>query len=195
MNHSTHIHTSHSLCGVQIHANLHHKSQTQQQPVPHCHLNSYHPRKGVGKKHAKRRAENDSSQIQNSHELEKRGNSYIYIYKQRSKATQLQIWTKITNPKGITWSNQWLHMKKLQPAMAPPSLPPLHKATPHVLQVQKHVPAFDAFRKNTGTNMPRFWYHQMNQTSRMRIQESVAPTRHVLGTRWTKGAECADRNH
>jgi hypothetical protein len=35
-------------------------------------------------------------------------------------------------------------------------------------------------KKNTGANMTRFRYHQMNQTSGMRIQESVLPTRHVL---------------
>jgi hypothetical protein len=90
-------------------------------------------------------------------------------------------------------------MKKLQPAMAPSS-PPLHKATPHVLQVQKHVPAFDTFRKKTlaptchvfgttripdepnqqnvhsgisGTNMPCSG-HQMNQSSRMCRQKPLA---------------------
>jgi hypothetical protein len=104
-----------------------------------------------------------------SHELVKRGNPYIWV-DQRLHCCRSE---QKSQPKGYpppTWNNQWLHMKKLQPAMAS-SFPALHKATPHVLQVQEHVPAFDAFRK------------------------SVAPTCHVFGTtRWIKPAECAFRN-
>lgn len=101
--------------------------------------------------------------------------SPAYISKHQRLHYYRSEWTKVPStehppPTIPTWSNQWLHMKKLQPAMAP-CLPHLHKATLHVLQVQKHVPAFDAFQK------------------------ILVPTCHVFGTtRWTKPAECAFRN-
>jgi len=89
-------------------------------------------------------------------------------------------------------------MKKFTASNGPLPLPPLHKATPHVLQVQKHAPAFDAFRKkkhwcqHDTFSVPPDEPNQQNAHSG--ISAANTPCSGLLGTK-TKAAECAIRNH
>ena len=152
---STYIHIFHLLLWCAASSELAPQSSSSSNQY---HLNSYHPRITVEKNTQK--AELKMSHRKSYFTWTRKEGQPLHI--SRSKATLLPIWTKVTTQRASrhpppTWSNQWLHMKKLQPAMAA-YIPTLRKATPHVLQVQEHVPAFDAFRK------------------------SAAPTCHVFGT-------------
>lgn len=110
MSQSTRIHAFHLLLWCATSSKLAPRNSTNSNQ---CRLNSYHPRKNVEKEHVKRRAENDSSQITIHMKWKKGGKSPTY---KQIKVCPLQIWTKVTTHQATTWSNQWLHMKKLQPA-------------------------------------------------------------------------------
>lgn len=113
---------------------------------------------------------------------------------QRSSTTHMKQ-SMVAHEK--SYSQQWPHL-------------PLHKATPtpHVLQVQKHVPAFDAFsvppdepnQQNvtsgiSGANMPCSGY-QMNQSIRMCRQKPLAVLATLITTANSQtGRSANDTDH
>lgn len=175
MSQSTHIHAFPlPFCGVQLQVNLHHN----------CHAAPIIPHwtRTIHKKTVEKNTRKGELKVtnHNSHEPEKRGQ---LLHISRSKATLLQIWTKVTT-----------HMMQSMVA---------HERVTASNSSQSNTPCSPStgacsclwcVQKISGANMPRFRYHQTNQTSRMHIQKSVAPTCHVFQYQMNKAAGRALRN-
>ena len=163
---STYIHIFHLLLWCAASSELAPQSSSSSNQY---HLNSYHPRITVEKNTQK--AELKMTHRKSYFTWTRKEGQPLHI--SRSKATLLQIWTKVTTQRAST-----THMKQSMVAHEKVTasnglfLPRSSQSNTPCSPSTGACSCLWCVQKISGTNMPRFRYHQMNQ---WRNQDWVEP--------------------